>query len=185
MEDFRRFILGVADTLAVILVLAVTLGAALTGAALGAATGAFAGASSSRPIIGFFVGGAFGFMTAALGSALLFCLMEIAANTRRTRELLEQGTSTAPTAFSSPTRLDSTQTNNNPIGDEFSHWITSNGQTITRTASAYLVRAKNLGYSIVQQDDNAIIVRSPDDQSRTLKTNADILSFGVTLDPPT
>jgi hypothetical protein len=72
VESFRRFILSVADGLAFLSIIVTTIVSGVIGAAVGAATGAFTGNAGSRGVIGFILGGAGGFVTAALASALLF-----------------------------------------------------------------------------------------------------------------
>jgi hypothetical protein len=166
------------------LVVIATIGGALLGAALGAAIGQFDGQSGARGFVGFVVGGGMGFLSAALASALMFALTEIAGNTRRTRELLERGGVSA--ALSASSSAPNTPLKPAVTVNEFRDWVTSNGQVVTRTAADYLARAKSAGYEVTQDDDKTIVATGPDNQRLVFHTNADILVFGGTVSrPPT
>jgi hypothetical protein len=90
MVEFRRFVMGLAGLCAVFLIVAST----IVGGFAGAATSTLvSGLMTGRPgpgnaVIGFLLGAASGFFFAALPAAMMFALMEIAENTRRTALLL-------------------------------------------------------------------------------------------------
>jgi len=69
MEQFRRFVIKTAEVFVVILVVLMTLSFASSAYAFGG-------------IVGFLVGGAFGFVLSSLLAATFFLLAEIAENTR-------------------------------------------------------------------------------------------------------
>jgi hypothetical protein len=97
MSDFRRFVMSLSGLCCLVLIIASTVIAGFLGAAaIGLVTG-----RSENAVIGFLLGGATGFVFAALPAAMMFTLTEIAANTRRTAQFLE-GTAVQPTAPGPP-----------------------------------------------------------------------------------
>jgi predicted Co/Zn/Cd cation transporter (cation efflux family) len=85
MGEFRRFVIGLSSLTAVVLIIA----SAIIGGLCGAAFSAIAsGGRSENAVIGFIFGAVSGFFFAALPCTIMFTLMEIAENTRRTAELL-------------------------------------------------------------------------------------------------
>lgn len=101
MNEFRRFIIGLAEGLQVVGIACVTLAFGAIGAAIG--HGMFSGPfvsfaahrmSSVAELIGFIVGGFVGFTISATAAALLFTLSQIENNTRQAD--LEPRVSTVP-----------------------------------------------------------------------------------------
>jgi len=70
MEQFRRFVIRTAEIFVVVLVVLMTLSFASSGYTFGGG------------IIGFLIGGVFGFVLSSLLAATFFLLAEIADNTR-------------------------------------------------------------------------------------------------------
>src|SRR3989304_4324656 len=91
MEEFRRFIIFVVGGLEILFVIAVTL---ICGG-IGAALSDFIGGSGAG-LIGFLMGGFTGFCISAIIVNISMNLTEIAQNTQRTAELLEETTGRTP-----------------------------------------------------------------------------------------
>lgn len=192
MEDFRRFILSVADGIAVLSVIIGTLGAGITGAALGYTTGAFSGNGAGLAFFGFLVGGFIGFVTSALASALLFVLAEIAANTRRTREILERGASTLASQPQSPVATfpqkpepviipTVTQEEKERFAEQLTRTSIGKDGRLTPQAQAILLRAFEDGWRMTTLRQNGIGLKKPGELDRAWYFNSDILYFGRTV----
>jgi hypothetical protein len=92
MSDFRRFVIGLSGLCSLVLIIAATIIAGLIGAfAIGFVTG-----RGENAALGFLLGAASGFCCAALPAAMMFTLVEIAENTRKTVRLLEDAVVRAP-----------------------------------------------------------------------------------------
>ncbi|MEX0853418.1 MAG: hypothetical protein WD036_09090 [Bauldia sp.] len=73
MDQFRRFVIKTAEIFVVAVVVLMTLSFAISGWMMG------------NGVIGFLVGGVFGFVLSAVIAATFFLLEEIAENTRTSR----------------------------------------------------------------------------------------------------
>ena len=96
MRSFRRFVIGLAEVIQIISMIAFTLLCGVVGGAYGTMLGldfgnlqfANQGATSTGALLGFGAGALVGFTTSATVAAFLFVLAEIAMNTRDTNRLL-------------------------------------------------------------------------------------------------
>lgn len=83
---FRRFVIGLSGLTAVVLIIASAIIAGIGGAAVSVI---MSGGRAESAVIGFVFGAISGFFFAALPCAMMFMLMEVAENTRKTAQLLE------------------------------------------------------------------------------------------------
>jgi hypothetical protein len=93
MNDFRRFIISIIDTLQLLLIIGVTLVFAIVGAGYAALMGAISGqGAGGGAFLGFLLGGLMGFVMSASVAAISLTLAEIAHNTREALEILRSTT---------------------------------------------------------------------------------------------
>jgi hypothetical protein len=94
MGRFRRFVIGISEVLAIILIVAVTFVSALAGYKFIH----FLTGQPDQALIGLLVGSCIGFIVSALPAAAMFTLAEIADNSRKTVLLLEENLVATPPA---------------------------------------------------------------------------------------
>ena len=171
MGAFRRIVIALADVLAIVSIIGFTIG----GGAIAAATAALQSqvlgqAAGGSAAVAFILGAVAGFIVSALLAALLFSLSEIAANTRKTVQLLE-GTNQKAHKGAAPGPEPGVQLRvDGPFFNVRSE-LTPQSQRILETA-------RDKGFEVdIAKDNRAVLIETQQGPIR-LNSNKDIEDFG-------
>jgi hypothetical protein len=185
MDDFRRFITGTAEILAIGLVVVITLGGGLVGMQWGKV---IAYANSSREtggyeFFGFLIGAFAGFASSAVTTAILFLLSSIAENARLTVELLRQSKvrehSDSATHLPAPPRQKSMlPTRQKPeLKSEDAKPFVDAAEEISAISAKILDEARSDGYQVEILKDRVWVSKEGRGKSE-MRSNIQILQWG-------
>jgi hypothetical protein len=174
MEDFRRFVTGLAEVFAIIGIVVATIAGGVIGNSMGSAARMYGGADHSGMYA--FFGLVVGFLSSVLATSFLFTLSEIANNTRQSLDILRR---TAPPLPDTP----ATEPIEEP-GMTFDAHAESDrpfeqiNRDISEAALDILRRARDAGYKVTMQADGRSILIASADMRTECRSNRQIVQFG-------
>ena len=206
VSEFRRWIVGISDTVLMLAVLLSTVGGGLAGYSWARIVtsisgisegGAFRG-TSAHPILlfGALCGAALGFIGSAAASGAAFALSEIAYHSRRMAEIFEKAREDSAGPLVMPGHVleaGSSQASIRPTNRVHdSHpraptatgtpivekWITAVGEPLSQEAIAVINGAPEAGYRVSLERNNVIVFLSASGSKTFCHSNSDIVRAG-------